>query len=161
MLSWVVYSLKHANLPSTSTSSITKSSLATVSTSKDAKAAKGKASENSRLVIVILLSWCLSTLRSGSFGCSVHVLWGLQSCKGEESILALDGELFPWFLWPACRWSLGRAEAEILWRCLGPAGLLGDCPTGFLESNADGSLCCSLALSALLILLMQALCMGP
>jgi len=95
-----VYSLKHANLPSSSTSSIIKSSFATVSTSKEAKAAKGNASENSRLVIAILLIWLLNTLRTGncssSFVCSADTLFVFQSNKAEESVLTLESELFPW-----------------------------------------------------------------
>ncbi|GAU12936.1 hypothetical protein TSUD_97470 [Trifolium subterraneum] len=54
-----VYSLKHANLPSSSTSLIIKSSFAVDSKSKGAKAAKGNASEKLRPMIAILLVWLL------------------------------------------------------------------------------------------------------
>jgi len=95
-----LYSLKHANRPSSSTSSIIKSNFATVSTSNEAKAAKGNASENSRLVITILLIWLLNALRScsclASFVCSADTLLLFQSNKAEESVLTLESEFFPW-----------------------------------------------------------------
>lgn len=52
--SW--YSLKFAILPNSSTSSITSSSLSAISTNNEVNAANGSASENSRLVIAMLLS---------------------------------------------------------------------------------------------------------
>ena len=119
ILSSSLYSLKRANLPNSSTYSIPRSNFATVSTSKDANAAKGKASENSRLVIAIILSWCLNTFLSAtSFGCcccSMHC--ALHSCKVGESILALDSEPFPWFVSPAA-WAAAMANMSESWLSL-------------------------------------------
>jgi hypothetical protein len=77
--SWPAYSLKFAALSRFFTSSITSSSRTTISTSNDANAAKGSASENSRFVTAILLSVgrsvALSSLRSAAAGGSVPVLF--------------------------------------------------------------------------------------
>ncbi|BAU00355.1 hypothetical protein VIGAN_10194100 [Vigna angularis var. angularis] len=110
-------SLKHASLPSSSTSSITRSSFATVSTSKDANAAKGRASENSRLVIAILLSWGLRDFRSDSFVCSVVTLLFFHSSNAEESVLTLEREVFPC---PTCSAAILNMLLAWLCLCFGP-----------------------------------------
>ncbi|XXG75730.1 hypothetical protein AAC387_Pa08g0241 [Persea americana] len=54
-------SLKHAIYPNSTTCSITSSSLTTISTSNEAKAANGSTSENLRLVMAIFLNVVLNS----------------------------------------------------------------------------------------------------
>lgn len=82
--SW--WSLKFAILPNSSTSSITSSSLNAISTSNEANAANGSASENSRLVIAILLSVRRRLLMFGSFERSSGFLLRHPS-KSKASVL--------------------------------------------------------------------------
>lgn len=87
-------SLKFAIRPSSSTSSITRSSLATVSTSSDAKAANGSASAKSRLVIVTLLSVGRSDfLSDASLACSAAAaVLDFQRSNADESVFTVEIE---------------------------------------------------------------------
>lgn len=98
-------SLKWAILPSSSTSSMTWSNLATVSTSNDANAANGSASANSKLVMAILLNVGLNILLSPTMSFSLGVkdsvalaiFWSrllFHSSRAQESVLKLDMATF-------------------------------------------------------------------
>lgn len=83
-------SLKRAILPNSSTSSMTRSSLATVSTSNEAKAVNGRASENSRLVIAILLSCGLiGFITLPSLGWNCEALLDFHSVMADVSDLTV------------------------------------------------------------------------
>lgn len=87
-------SLKHANFPKSSTASRTWSSFATISTSIQVKAAKGSASENSKLVVTaILISRGLKTFLCPSLVSSPDCSLDLHSNAEEESLFVLDTEI--------------------------------------------------------------------
>ena len=125
--SWLLYSLKHAILPNSSISSITWSSFATNSTSKEANAAKGSASENSRLVIAILLSCGLKNFRSpASFGRFSAALFVFHSSNAELSVFTLDKETpLDWSFrcFSAC--AAAMASMLVAWLLLEPRKSLG------------------------------------